>query len=153
MRRARVGLAAVMSGSLLLTACTAWLGPARTDEDFARKAGTTAKSVRSAVEVARLAADAAGKGNAFASYTTVLLSEAEDDAAGAESTFDKIQPPNDKADQQREQLDDLLNEATSILSQLRIEARRGHLDQLADIAQPLAGLSDKLQQFDESLPK
>src|SRR4051794_10767969 len=145
------GLAVVLAMSG--TACTSWVGAARTEDDFARKAGTTAKSARASIETAQLAAEAASKGKAFGNYLTVVLSEAEDDTAGVHTTFDKIQPPNASADQQRDDLDDLLDEAESTLSDLRIAARRGHLDRLADIAAPLGDLSDRLQKYEEALPK
>src|SRR4051794_26214112 len=104
MGRPPVRHATAVIALLVLSSCTAYLGPARTEQDFARKASTTAKSVRSAIEVARIAAETSTKGNAFATYASVILSEAEDDASGAQSTFDKFQPPNATADQQREEL-------------------------------------------------
>jgi ABC-type transporter Mla subunit MlaD len=142
---------AVAAAFALAMAASGCVGPARTEGDFARKASTSAKSVRSAVETARVGADLAKRGKGFSTYLSVLLSEAEEDASKVQSAFDSIDPPNRVADRQRAELDDLMQQTASVLADLRIAARRGQLERLPDIAQPLPDLSDRLQRFDDSL--
>jgi hypothetical protein len=132
---------------LLLGACT---GPVRSSAVYESKAGQTAKVVASAVETARLATDAAAGGKASGRYVTQVLVEAEKDAGAAQGTFDSIQPPDRRADQLRSSLDKLLDEATSTLADLRVAARRGHLDELQGLAAPLGKVSAQLADFAEA---
>jgi len=132
---------------LLLGACT---GLVRSSAVYESKAGQTAKVVASAVETARLASDAAAGGKAYGRYLAQVLVEAEEDAAAAQGTFDGIQPPDRSADQLRSSLDRLLDEATSTLADLRVAARRGHLDELQGLAEPLRKVSAQLADFAEA---
>jgi hypothetical protein len=145
MRRPRVALALLLL--VLPGACT---GPVRSYAVYESKAGRTAKVVASAVQTARLATDAAAGGKAYGRYLTQVLAEAEEDAGAAQGTFDGIQPPDRHADQLRASLDELLDEATSTLADLRVAARRGHLDQLRGLAAPLPKLSAQLAGFAEA---
>src|SRR6266545_2127721 len=93
--RPRVGLGLVAAYALAaVTACTQPLGPARTEGDYELKAANTAEAVLSAVRTAELATEVAVRGRAFPPYVSVLLGEAESDADGAVSTFEKVQPPD-----------------------------------------------------------
>jgi hypothetical protein len=132
---------------LLLGACT---GPVRSTNVYESKAGATAETVASAVETARLAVDAAGQDKAFGRYLAQVLAEAEEDADAAQGTFDAIQPPDGRADELRDHLDELLGQATDTLAELRIAARRGQTAELAEPATPLTGLADRLHQFAEA---
>ena len=132
---------------LLLGACT---GPVRSSAVYESKAGETAKVVVSAVQTARLSVDAARGHKAFGRYLSQILAEAEEEATAAQGTFDAIQPPDRRADELRDHLDELLGEATDALAELRIAARRGHTAELAEPAAPLAGLAGKLHDFAEA---
>jgi hypothetical protein len=129
---------------LLVGACT---GPVRSSEVYESKAGQTAATAASAVQTAALAVDAAKGDKAFGRYLTQLLVEAEEDAGSAQGTFDGIQPPDQRADQLRSRLDDLLTEATGTLAELRVAARRGRFAELPELARPLPGLAAKLDDF------
>jgi hypothetical protein len=129
---------------LLLGACT---GPVRSAAVYESKAGETAKAVVSAVQTARLSVDAARGRKAPGRYLSQILVEAEEEATAAQGTFDAIQPPDHRADQLRDRLDELLTEATSTLAELRIAARRGRLDELAGLAEPLGKLTERLDEF------
>ena len=131
---------------LLLGACT---GPVRSANVYESKAGATAEAVASAVETAGLAVDAARQGKAHGRYLTQVLAEAEEDASAAQGTFDGIQPPDQRADELRDRLDELLTEATGTLAGLRIAARRGELAALPELAAPLNELADHLQALAE----
>ena len=129
---------------LLVGACT---GPVRSSEVYESKAGQTAATAASAVQTAALAVDAAKGNKAFGRYLTQLLVEAEEDAGSAQGTFDGIQPPDQRADQLRSRLDDLLTEATGTLAELRVAARRGRFAELPELARPLPGVAAKLDDF------
>src|SRR5215204_2605188 len=132
---------------LLLGACT---GPVRSFNVYESKAGATAEAVASAVETAGLATDAAAGGKAHGRYLTQVLVEAEEDAGAAEGVFDGIQPPDRRADELRDRLDELLGETTDTLASLRIAARRGELASLPRLAEPLAEVADQLHAFAEA---
>jgi len=129
---------------LLVGACT---GPVRSSEVYESKAGQTAATAASAVQTAALAVDAAKGDKAFGRYLTQLLVEAEEDAGSAQGTFDGIQPPDQRADQLRSRLDELLTQATGTLAELRVAARRGRFAELPELAEPLPGVAAKLDDF------
>ena len=132
---------------VVVAACT---GPVRSSGVYEAKAGQTAEVAASAVETARLAADAGGDGKAFGRYLTQVLVEAERDAGAAQGTFDAIQPPDRRADRLRDRLDELLTEATSTLAEMRIAARRGRTAELPALARPLAEVAERLHAFAEA---
>jgi hypothetical protein len=133
-----------------LVGCTPHpVGPARTYGIFEGKATTTAESALSRVQTVRLAADAAGEGNAFGPYVSVLISDQEDALSGLQGTFGSIQPPDARSDALRTQLNGLLSDALDHVSQVRIAARRGELDRLPAVATPLRNDAVRLQGFIE----
>ena len=132
---------------LLLGACT---GPVRSTNVYESKAGATAETVASAVETARLAVQAGSQDKAFGRYLAQVLADASKDADAAQGTFNAIQPPDGRADELRDHLDELLGQATDTLAELRIAARRGQTAELAEPATPLTGLADRLHQFAEA---
>ena len=135
---------AALSVTLAVGSCQA---PARTYPAFEADAVATAEGAQSAVETALLAAQTAAKGNAFANYLSPALGDAEDTAGAVQASFDLEQPPNHAADELRAQLDDILSRAGDVLMQLRIHVRRGEIDRLEAIAQPLEKVSSDLDDF------
>src|SRR4029453_18982660 len=127
----------VVAAILLVGACT---GPVRSSPVYESKAGQTAEVVASGVQTALLAGDAAKDDKAYGGYLTQVLVEAEEDAGSAQGTFDAIQPPNQRADELRASLDDLLSDATDTLADLRIAARRGRLAGRPDRDKTLAAV-------------
>jgi hypothetical protein len=134
----------VVAAMLLVGACT---GPVRSSPVYESKAGQTAAVAASAVQTALLAVDAAKDDKASGRYLSQVLVEAEEDAGSAQGTFDAIQPPDQRADELRASLDDLLTEATDTLTELRIAARRGRFAELPELAAPLPGVAAKLGDF------
>ena len=132
---------------LLVGACT---GPVRSFEVYESKAGQTAEVTASAVQTALLAVDAAKGEKAYGRYLTQVLVEAEEDAGAAQGTFDAIQPPDQRADELRARLGELLTEATGTLADLRIAARRGRFAELPDLAEPLPKVAEELDAFAEA---
>ena|SRR5829696_261484 len=137
----------VVAVMLLVGGCT---GPVRSSPVYESKAGQTAEVVASAVQTALLAVDAAMDGKAYGRYLTQVLVEAEEDAGAAQGTFDGIQPPDDRADELRARLDELLGDATDALADLRIAARRGRFAELPELARPLPEVAAKLDEFAEA---
>jgi hypothetical protein len=128
------------------------VGPARTFDSYSAKASTTLKSTISAVETVRLLADTATDGGLFGPYAAVAVSEQEDTLGGLRGTFMSIQPPPDERSAQlRHEMSQQLTDAFDHVGDVRIEARRGRLDQLAIVAAPLAedidGLNDLLDEL------
>jgi hypothetical protein len=125
--------------ALVVAACSSHpVGPARTFDDYERKASTTAESALSAVETVRLAAEAGAHGKAFGPFLGQVLSDQEEDLSGVQGTFASIQPPGgERADQLRSSLDDLLGSALEHMAEVRIAVRRGELGELAQVARPL----------------
>jgi hypothetical protein len=126
------------------------VGPAPTFAVYEGKAVDTAKAVRGSVETALIATGAAQHGKAFAPYLSVILSEAEAHGGGAQGAFDSVQPPDAPSDALAAQLGDIVDQAVSVLRELRIAARRGEIHRLASIAEPLRGLSGRLRSFIEA---
>lgn len=133
----------------LAATTTGCVGPSRSDGDFEKKAGNTAKAVASALATARIAADGAGHDKESSNYLSVVLGEAEEDASAAQATFDSYQPPSSNADKLRTDLDSLLGDAIDGLTALRITARRGQLDRLPTISRQLGPVLTSLQQVQE----
>jgi hypothetical protein len=101
----------------------------------------------SAVETARLAVQMAERRRAFSPFISTALGETERDADAIAGAFTSVQPPDAPSDKIRAMLDQILQLATSTLSDLRIAARRTNLEQLMRAAKPLTTISEQLQQF------
>jgi hypothetical protein len=127
-----------------LVAC---VGPARDFATYEGKARESAAAVLSAVQTARVSVVTSTRNGAFAPYTSILLTEAEEDAGSVQETFDSIQPPDARSDALRQELDELFTRAGSTLSGLRIAARRAQLERLPDLARPLAPIARDLEAF------
>jgi len=148
--RGRILLAALVG---LVAGCTPHpVGPARTFDDYERKAGTTAESALSAVQTVRLTAKTASAGDTFGPFASVVISEQEDALSGVQGTFGSIQPPDGDADDVREELDGILGDALTHVTDVRLAVRRGQLGALADVAEPLDGDVDALEGFLEAHP-
>jgi hypothetical protein len=132
---------------VFLAAC---VGPARSFGAYEGKAGATANDMLSAVQTVRLAADTAARHRAFGPYLSVVINDAERDASAIQGAFDSIQPPDGSSDRLRRELDSLLAQAVSTIADLRIAVRRGELDRLAVIAEPLRSLAGRLDAFTET---
>jgi hypothetical protein len=146
--RALVAAAVVVAAFGGVTACTPHpVGPARSYDTFEGKATTTAESALSVVETVRLAAEASTQGNAFGPYLSVVVSDAEESLNGLAGTFGSIQPPDEESDRLYDELDSLLDDASTHVRDIRLSVRRGDLDDLASRAEPLADDADDLRSF------
>jgi hypothetical protein len=148
MRKAVATLIVAIAAAVLWTSLRPGT-PARTYDAYELKAKDTAESVLSSVETARLVARAGTDGDAFGPYVSVSLSEAETAVGDAADSFAGLQPPDNRADRLRSRLTAITERADEIVSELRIDARRGMLDGLARTARPLAQVSARLERFVE----
>jgi len=133
-----------------LAGCAHPVGPARTFGKYEGKARTTVEGALSQVETVRLVAGAAARGNAFGPYTGVVVSDAEEALSGLQGTFGSIQPPDGRADDLRDEVDQLLGDALDHVTEVRIATRRGELATLDDTAASLAGDAEHLEAFVEA---
>jgi hypothetical protein len=134
--------------ALALVGCVSHpVGPARTFEDYEDKAATTAEAALSAVSTTMLAAQTGTDGKAWGPYLSVLVSAQEDEISSVQSTFASVQPPDARSDALRLQLDDILAPAVDHVTDVRVMVRRGRLDDLAAVAEPLAGDQTRLRAF------
>ena len=135
----------LLAAGLALAVAAGCAGPSRTDDDYRHKAANTAETMQGLIGTVQLAVDVGTRHKVPTPYLSVMLAEADDDATATVGTFDSVQPPSEQADQLRDKLDSLLQDTTSVLDDLRIAVRRGHISSLAKIAAPLKDLNDKLQ--------
>jgi hypothetical protein len=142
--RPRSALALALA--LCLTACVA---PTRTTASYRDKAVDTADAVVSAARTVLLAAKTGADGDAFAPNVSVLIENAETDAASAADAFASIQPPDSESDHLRAELLDDVNRAVDVIELARITARRAELERLEAVAAPLRDLADRLERFSQ----
>lgn len=147
MRGRRVSV--LLANVLLLAAC---VGPSRTDADFRRKTAESAQVMISLVETARVTTDLATAAKATPPYVSVVLSEAETDAAAVITAYSAVQPPSRSADRLREQALAALDAAHGHLEKLRIAAFRAELGDLSRIAAPLSEIQARLERFEQVAP-
>jgi hypothetical protein len=121
--------------------------PARSFDAYESKAVDSAESALSQARTAILTAELAGRGRLFAPIVSVQLQEAEVGAETAASTLASVQPPDAAPDALRAELLPLLERAASLIADLRVEARRGDLDEVARGIAPLEPVADRLERF------
>ncbi|MFY9586653.1 MAG: hypothetical protein WAT66_04265 [Actinomycetota bacterium] len=129
-------------------ALSSCVGPARTDAVYEGKAVETAKAVRSAIETARLAASTAPD-NATGQYLSVVLADSEEEADASAGAFDSIQPPTDRSETLHDELSAVIEDALTILRELRIAVRGTELGALKRGADRLASIGRALESFVE----
>jgi hypothetical protein len=84
-------------------------------------------------------AEIASAGKTFGGYAATSASETEDALSATIGTFDSIQPPNSRSQELRDELDALLQDALTHVTDVRLAARRG---KFSDMAQLTAALRD-----------
>lgn len=129
---------------VFLTAC---VGPARSDSDYRADVSNTAKTAVSAVESAQLTIQAVVEGKATAAYVSQRLTEDEQEVHAAITAFASVQPPSEDADRLRGEVLSLLQQASTVLAELRIEAFRDDHAELSSIARPLPEIADQLARY------
>jgi hypothetical protein len=145
------GLAATVTilcvWALIAAGCVA---PALSFGAYEGKAAASAASSLSAARTGTLAARTAARHRLFGPYVSVVLDQAEGDAASVAAQFSSIQPPDGRSDQLRAALQPLLDRAAGLLALLRIEARRGGRGAMVAVAARLDVVAASLQRFAEA---
>jgi hypothetical protein len=131
--------------AVVACALTACVGPARSFDTFQAKAAQTAGAVLSSVQSARTAAQLSSTRKAPDPYLSVVISNAEEDAGSAISSFETIQPPDHASDQLRARAESLFSRAVSAISQMRIAARREDAGAVQRLGDSLGQLTEPLQ--------
>jgi hypothetical protein len=134
-------------GCTLIIAMAACAPTARTAGPYAAKAVKTADAMHSAVASDLVLLGAVEQHHTFSAFVSESTSQAEDAGSSAASTFLSIQPPDDKSDQLRDQLSELLDDAQSALGDARIAARRGDRAALLKTKSDLEDVDKRLQDF------
>jgi hypothetical protein len=125
--------------------------PSTPDEDSWRgEAHRAVSNVRSAVQTARLALMEDERGHLHDSYVQTVAVDSEDSAGTSADGFASVQPPElerERYDVVATQLDD----AASLLSEVRIAVVAGHTKSYRQLAQKLAEAADGLDRLDQDL--
>jgi hypothetical protein len=74
----------------------------------------------------------------------VVVSDAEEGLSGGQSTFNSIQPPDDRGDALEQELDQILSDALDHVRDVRVAVRRDKLSNLDSQGQPLVGDAPRL---------
>ena len=140
------GALAVLVG--VMAGCVEHPGlPAKTNGAYEQKSKLTADAAGSAVGTVVLVLDAEALDNTTAVYRDETISDAEDDLAATVGSFSSIQPPTDRSAALRDDVMDVLDEATSEVAEVRIALRLGHRRQALDQRQSLERIGSKLEEL------
>ncbi|MEA3075483.1 MAG: hypothetical protein QOF60_391 [Actinomycetota bacterium] len=135
-------------------ACAVPVPTARSAADYGKKAGHTAEDVHSAIETTVVALDNATHGRTLPTTLNVVVSDAEDDARGAMSTFQRIAPRGQGAGAIHDRLVPLLNDAADAITRARQLARRGQTSagDVEPVTRRLAEIARALDDFANAQP-
>jgi len=125
-------------------ACTV---PARTVDDYEADAAAAAADAISHVGTSLLIARAIEREGVPITTASVVLSDAEQAAAGVRGTFAEIQPPDAQLDALRAEVLRLMDAAEQVVSDMRIAARRGDARTIARLEGNAQDALDALDAF------
>lgn len=130
---------------LLALAASGCVGPALVDEHYLGQAISTLERARDRVDAARIAAETIADDRMPTHLAATTLGELEHATAYAREAFSTRQPPRGMDDLRSDTLS-LVDEAVTLLGELRISAFRGRLDAVGSRAGELEDLSARLEQ-------
>jgi hypothetical protein len=135
----------------LLVAATSWACTTNSPghAGYESRAATTAERMVSPVATGQLLAQLGGQGDLLGAYAKTATTGTLDEADQIQSSWNQVQPPDRRSDRLRKELDDLLQQSTDELVNLRIATRKGDLEALGRFETPLAHLAAKLQRFQQ----
>ncbi|MFC6083527.1 hypothetical protein [Sphaerisporangium aureirubrum] len=137
----------ILLALLLVAGCAS---PAWNDTDYAKKAGATAESAASSVELVRLAV--ANEAKLTRPYLQTVLTEAAGSLGSVDSQFGAVQPPSVAASAVREEITGLTSDAAEQVQVLLNELRLREIRDPARATADLAELGDRLRAFAEAHP-
>jgi hypothetical protein len=123
------------------------VGPARTFDVYEGKAENSVAQSLSAVRTAEAAIETAICDRSFASSVSITIQDASETIDGSQSAFASIQPPDQASDALRARVLPVLSDASDVVANARIAARRGDLSSLAQLRQPLSEVSGRLNRL------
>jgi hypothetical protein len=137
----------LVSVVVLAAACA----PSTPDENSWRAAARRAISdVSSAVQTARLALREDEEGHLYGSYVQTVAVDAEELAGSGADSLASVQPP--EAERQRyDAVTAQLDDAASLLSEVRIAVVAGHTGSYPDLVEKLADAVEGLDKLDQDL--
>ena len=136
---------------LALASLASCVGPARTFDVYASRAEKSAEQAESAIQTTLAAIDVAVAKQAFGSFISITIQDANETVDGAESGFASIQPPDQASDEVRQKVLPVLSDASDAIALARIAARRVDIESLVDLRPQLTDLSKELAQLVEEL--
>ncbi|NKQ52068.1 hypothetical protein HFP15_04150 [Amycolatopsis sp. K13G38] len=139
MRAVRLAVAA-----LLLASCA---GPTVSAGQYRAKVTQTAKAMSSIIVTAQHAARLDLDGKLLHTVTDSVVSDAEQDAGSVRTTIESRQPPDNASDRLRHQVEQPLQQATALLTDLRVAVRDNDDNAQRAAADALGGPLDAFQQL------
>jgi hypothetical protein len=137
----------LVAALVVLSACAPGTPAEDSWRDDARRA---ISDVSSAVQTDRVALGADRDGHLYANYLQTVVVDSEDTAGSSADSFASVQPPElerERYDVVSTQLDD----AASLLSQVRIAVVAGHTGSYPDLLQKLSEAAAGLDKLDVDL--
>jgi hypothetical protein len=141
--RARLGTA-LLAAACALSGCM--VSPALGPDSYRGKGQSSVQAVLSEVETARLVAEQFRRGRVPQPYADEVVSASEDAASWIGDAFGTVQPPRES-----EEVSGLLDEAESLLADVRVATRRGDKEALGELQEELRQLAERLRGTEERL--
>jgi hypothetical protein len=139
----RLACVVALGSCLLLAACA---GPVADGGAYRHAALQTAMAVVSDLGSGQLAARLGLRGSSFPAFTDGNVTDAENDADSADSTFGSRQPPDARSDALRQKMLRALSDATSALTDLRVAVR---MEDRARVRKALGEVGESLRALDD----
>jgi hypothetical protein len=140
---------AIVTAVVALTAGTLWYltAPPKGEDGYRERAASSAETLRSQVELARIWVEAAEDEESTKTAALVGLQETERDATSTASSFE-YEPPAG-LNPLRSELSSLARETRNALGSLRIAAQQEEWARFGELASPLSDLAARLEDFEE----
>jgi hypothetical protein len=140
-------LVAMLALTVALTSC---VSPAINADGYRGKVGHSAQKMAGIIGSAQLAAQLDLEGKLLDRFADQTISDAEQDAQSVLTSLDSVQPPDQTSITLRSQADQVLQDAASELSDLRIAQRRGDTAGMRQTLAELTTTLGKVQQLQEN---
>ena len=132
----------------LVALCASCAGPTVSDSALLSQASRSAQTAVSQLQTVDLAVRTQQRGDAWWSYTDVVVTSSEDALTSVEGTFDSRQPPSRTTDAAYRRTAKALADASELVTQIRISVRRGDLDSLRRQRARIAPLVKRLERLE-----
>jgi hypothetical protein len=139
----RLACVVVIGSCLLLVACA---GPVPDEGAYRHAALQTSMAMVSDLGSGQLAAQLGLRGSSFPAFTDGNVTDAENDADSADSTFGSRQPPDARSDALRQKMLQALSDGTSALTDLRVAVR---MEDRAQVRKALGEVGKSLKTFND----